>query len=721
MCASRLNGKQEGVFSPREPPNLRCPRNGQADEGLQPSVGAMVPLSAHALGKGAPVVPPARIPANMGRDAWRSVMTQALAGKPGRRFFVLAPVNFIKTQGPGPCSPGAAVAGIAACLAGAPLFALAQQAPSSVQAPVDAAAQQVAVTALRMPEALADTVADVTVLTRADIDQASGLTLTQLLARQPGLEGASTGGSGHTSKLFIRGLEARHTLLLVDGVRVGSATQGLPALDNLPLTLIDRIEIVRGPLSSLYGSAAAGGVVQVFTRRGRAGLAYTGEATAGSRGYAQGAAGLAWGGRGVDLALTLQHTGDRSFSATNPQVPYGSYDADRDGFGQDGGSARAGWQLNPDWRLDALALATRGDVHFDDGPGVDSHALLIDRVQSLKLSGRVAPGWRSGLSAARSTDAYVTEATASASTPLGATTTRDSQFSWDNAVDTPWGTVLGVLDAATQRVAKPGAAFAVARRDLRGAALALDGAARGLQWQASLRRDHNSQFGDPTTGALALGAVLTSQWRVGASYGTSFVAPSFNQLYYPGYGNPDLRPEHGRATEIEARWSAGADTLRASWSRSRIRGFITPGEDPVNVALARITGLSVDGTTHWRALTLRGAVDHLDPRSQTLAGGASTQLPQRARNAVKLDATWAWDGADAGAAWQAWSHRYNDVANSVRLGGYATLDLFAQRRVARDWTLGARLNNATGRVYATTYGYNQPGREFFATLRYAPR
>jgi vitamin B12 transporter len=646
----------------------------------------------------------------------RPAVTHAPAGKPERRFFRLIPVKPSKTQGHRPCSPGAFAAGLSACLAGLPGLALAQQG----EAP--AAAQVVPVTALRTPAALSETIADVTLLTRADLDQASGLTLTQLLARQPGLQSAGNGGLGQTSKLFIRGLEARHTLLLIDGVRVGSATLGLPSLDNLPLTLIDHIEIVRGPLSSLYGSAAAGGVVQVFTRRAGAGLRLNGSATAGSLGYGQAAAGIDVGTRSLDLSATLQHTGDRGFSATNAAVAYGNHDPDRDGFQQDGASARAGWQLAPGWRLDALALGASGDVHFDDGPGADAHALLIDRVQSLRLSGQVSPAWRTGLSAARATDDYVTEASASATTALGATATRDRQFSWDNSVATPWGTALAVLDAETQQVSRPGAAFAVARRDIRGVALALDGAARGFQWQASLRQDHNSQFGHPATGALALGYALTPEWRVGASYGTSFVAPSFNQLYYPGYGNPALQPEHGASTELSARWTAGADAFHASWYRSRIRGFITAGEDPVNVAVARIEGLSLDGTTHWRTLTLQAALDHLDPRSQALAGSsASTQLPQRARNAARLNASWALEPATLGASWSAWSHRYNDVANTTRLGGYATLDLFAERRLAPEWSLGARMNNATGRVYSTAYGYNQPGREVFLTLRYAQR
>ena len=134
-----------------------------------------------------------------------------------------------------------------------------------------AQSETVVVTATRTPLRISDAVAEVTVLDRAALDRAEGRTLVELLAQQPGLQTSGNGGLGKTSSVFIRGLEARHTLLLVDGVRVYSATVGTPSLDNLPLEAIERIEIVRGPMSSLYGNGAMGGVIQVFTCAARAG------------------------------------------------------------------------------------------------------------------------------------------------------------------------------------------------------------------------------------------------------------------------------------------------------------------------------------------------------------------------------------------------------------------------------------------------------------------
>lgn len=142
--------------------------------------------------------------------------------------------------------------------------------------------EPVTVTATRVPTPVSALVAEITVLDRAAIERAEGRTLAELLAQQPGLQLSSNGGLGKTSSLFIRGLEARHTLLLVDGVPLSSSTVGTASLDNLPLESIERIEIVRGPLSSVYGNGAMGGVIQIFTRRGQPGLTGQGKLSLGS-------------------------------------------------------------------------------------------------------------------------------------------------------------------------------------------------------------------------------------------------------------------------------------------------------------------------------------------------------------------------------------------------------------------------------------------------------
>ena len=585
-----------------------------------------------------------------------------------------------------------------------------------------AAQDQVVVTATRVPERASALLAEVSVIDRATLDRSAGRTLVEVLSQLPGLQFSSNGGLGKSASVFIRGLEARHTLLLLDGVRIGSATLGTPSLDNLPLDTVERIEVVRGPMSALYGSDAVGGVIQIFTARGKPGLQPVVRVTAGSDRYGQMAAGVGFGQGGFDANLQVQHTETQGFSATNTQAQFGSYNPDRDGFRQDGGSLRLGWQFAPDWRVEALVLESNGRSAYDDGPGADAQAGLHNQVRLVQLSGRPVAAWHSQLSLSRATDAYNTLASASAFATLGSIETQQTQLSWENRVNTPLGTALVLAERLAQQVNRPGAPFTVSERTVNSLALGLNGQSAGHAWQAALRRDQNSQFGSQSTGALGYAYQLAPAWRAGLSYGTSFVAPSFNQLYFPGFGNALLQPETGRQAEAQLRWTAGDHSVRTTVYENRIRGYISSGPAPTNIPRTRIPGVTVAYEGQFAALKLGASLDHLNPRNDT-TGSANFDklLPRRAQNMAKAQADWTAGAWVLGASLAAYSQRFDNPANTLRLAGYTTLDVRADWAVAPDWTLGARINNLANRVYETAYGYNQPLRQGFLTLRYQPR
>ncbi|MBC7939620.1 MAG: TonB-dependent receptor [Chitinophagaceae bacterium] len=593
--------------------------------------------------------------------------------------------------------------------------ALAWAAPSFGQ-------QQVTVTAARTPLRVSEVVADVTVLDRSAIERAEGRTLVELLSQQAGLQFSSNGGLGKASSLYIRGLESRHTLLLVDGVRIFSATLGTPSLDNLPLEAIERIEIVRGPMSSLYGNGAMGGVVQVFTRRGGDGFSGNAKLAVGSQSHRQAAGGASFGGAGFDVAAQVQHTDTQGFSASNPRAPFGNHNPDRDGFRQTTGSLRLGWQAAADWRVEGLALQSTGTTAIDDGPGADARAGLENRALALSLNGRVDARWRTRLSLSEGTDIYDTLASASAFASLGAIKSRSRQLGWENSITTPLGSLLTVLERLTETVSRPGAPFAVSERDIDSAALGLSGSAAGHAWQASARHDRNSQFGSVNTGALGYAHGLTPNWRVGASYGTSHTLPSFNQLYFPNFGSPTLLPEEGRHGEVFGQFTQGDHLLRAAYYQHRYRGFITSGPQPVNLPRVEIDGVTVSYEGRVGPLALTAALDHTDPRNRT-NGNANfgKLLPRRAQDALRLGADWQSGAWSAGATLAGFSDRFDDSANTTRVGGYGLLDLRAEWALQRDLRLGLKLNNLADKTYETVYGYNQPGREAFLILRYAVR
>ncbi|MEY8876710.1 MAG: TonB-dependent receptor [Leptothrix sp. (in: b-proteobacteria)] len=579
----------------------------------------------------------------------------------------------------------------------------------------------VVITATRTPLRVDQSVAEVTVIERADLERATGRTISEILSQHAGIQFTANGGLGKTSSIFLRGLEARHTLLLVDGVRYGSATVGEPNLDNLPLGEIERIEIVRGPLSGLYGSDAVGGVIQVFTRQPTEGTRLNGSATLGSKGYGQGNAGISFADGLWSGALQLQHTENRGFSVTNERVQFGNFNPDDDGFRQNAGSLNLGLKLPEDWQLKLHLLDSKSTTALDDGLGADAKAALHTQVAALEASGRVTGNWRTLVRVARSEDDYNTLSTASFY-DLGTIATVQQQLSWENTVPTPVGMLLVLGEHLKQKVAKPVSNYEITQRTVNSAALGLNGEAGVHTWQASLRRDSNSQYGQQTNGSLGYGLQVAPDWRLTAAAGTSFTAPSFNQLYWPQFSNPLLQPEEGRHAELGLRYSAGVHQVRMAVFGNRIRGYITSGANPTNLPYATSNGVSLAYDGQVGAAKLGASVEHVDPRNaDKSSANYGKQLIRRAKDSAKLSADWDLGRWSAGTAVQAYSERYDDTANALRLGGFATADVHAQWQFERDWALQARLNNLADKRYETALGYNQPGRELYVTLRYSPR
>lgn len=572
--------------------------------------------------------------------------------------------------------------------------------------------KETVVTATRTPTRADELVSDVAVIDRKAIEASTARTLAELLARNGGLQMSANGGRGKQSSVFIRGTENRHTILLVDGVRVGSATAGIPSWDSIPVEMIERIEILKGPASALYGSDGVGGVVQIFTRKGVAGFHPYASVTIGSDEHRTAQAGFTGGQGGLRYALGAQRTREEGFSATNARVPFGNFNADIDPFRQDSINASISQELGRGWSLDASVLHSDGVSWYDDGPGRDARAAIRTLAAHAGIKGRPTAQWQTSLRVAQGND---TSNTIVANFP-GAFKTEQREWTWQNDIDTPVGVVLAGLERRRQEVSAT-TAYAVTERTIDAAFLGLNGNAGAHAWQANVRRDRNSQFGGATTGFGGYGYRITPAWRVSASHGTSFVAPSFNQLYFPGFGNPALQPERGRNTDVALTWSAAGQEAKLVRFDNKIRGFMTNTTLPQNIPRARIDGWTLGYTGSFGQLGLRGSVDLLDPRNE-LNG---RQLPRRAKRQASVGADWTQGAWRYGASLLAVGERFDDAANVNRLGGYATVDVYADWQLATDWSLQAKVNNLADRRYETAMGYNQSGRSFYLTLRWQPK
>ncbi len=569
------------------------------------------------------------------------------------------------------------------------------------------------VTATRSPTRSDALVSDVVVIDRAAIEAASARTLPELLARQAGLQFSANGGLGKNSGVFIRGTEARHTVLLIDGVRYGSATAGAPSWDNIPLELIERIEVLKGPASALYGSEGVGGVVQVFTRKGVQGFKPFAAVSLGKESR-RALSGGATGGQGnLTYAVSAQVLRETGFSATNAQAAFGNFNPDRDGFKQDAVNASVSWQFVPDWRLDAGALYADGTVQIDDGPGRDARTAVRTQTLFAGIKGRPLKDWQTELRVAQGAD--TSNAIVSAFLP-GDFKTSQTEIAWTNQIDTPVGLALVGLENRKQQVSGS-TNYDVKERSINAVFAGLNGSTGMHSWQVNLRRDRNSQFGGSSTGFAGYGLAFAPGWRAHVSHGTSFVAPSFNQLYFPRFGNPLLQPEKGRNTDLGLAWNTQGHEVKLVRYENKIRGYITNTTLAANIPQSRIKGYTLSYAAQLDRLTVNTSLDALNPRNE-LNG---RQLPRRARNQAVVNVNYDFGGWNGGASLLQVGQRFEDTANTQRLPGYATLDLHASYPLAADWTLQAALNNVTNKQYETARGYNQPGRSLFVTLRWQPK
>ena len=557
-----------------------------------------------------------------------------------------------------------------------------------------------------------EALASVTVLTRDDIQASQAPDLIDLLSRQVGIDIARTGGPGQASTVFMRGSNSSHTLVLVDGIRVNAATQGIIDFAHLPLAQIERIEIVRGPRAALWGSDAIGGVIHIFTRDPSQAFF---EAHAGS--YRR--AGVS-GGLGVErgdsrLGIAAGNEELRGFSATNAGA-FG-HDPDTDGYHNRNLSLR-GQTLLGSQRLSFSGLLTDAEIEFDQG-----RTSALNRVFGVSLGGKLSPRWKHTLTVGHSSEDL---ATAVYFSRFGSTR---SSLDWLNtlALDADntlniglnWSRETGYSDdgfAGFDRVRRNSALFASWRGHV-GAHLL----------EASVRRDHNSQFTGASTGNLAWGWQATDALRLRASWGQGFRAPNFNELYYPGFnigdgmilfaGNAELQPERSASAELGLDWQiTGTQKVGLSAYRTRIRQLIAfDGAlfQAININRAAIDGVELEYHAARGALSLDGNASWLDARDAE----SGQPLLRRPDRKLQLSAGYRLDN-QALLAVDVSAYSARPDFGGVRLPGYGRVDVRASAPLVSGWTIEARLENLLDRDYELVDGYNTPGRSGLLNLRW---
>lgn len=611
--------------------------------------------------------------------------------------------------------------------------ALLSPAPALAQDDAATELDQVLVTATRTEVALADSLFPAQVIDRDEIERSQARSLPALLRGRAGIDIGNSGGMGKLGTVFVRGTEADHVLVLVDGIRIGSATAGLAAFQDIPVDQIERIEIVRGPRSSLYGSEAIGGVIQIFTRRDQGAFAPRMRVGIGSHGLREASAGIGGGGArgwfGVDAAW--QRTDGINAcrgTASAPGAPFGAGcfvdEPDRDGYRNASLNLRGGLHIAQTVKLEGNALRADSFNEFDGNIYGGNEADNVQQVLGGKLlwtpSERVTLTAQAGRAYDESDNTYNDHA--GTLTPVGHFDTRrdtasvqlDSSIAQDQLLTLGIDWQNDIVDSGTD--------YAVTERDNIGMFAEYQGRFGTQRLQAGLRRDDNEQFGRHDTGSLGWGLRFGDGFGLNASYATGFKAPSFNDLYYPFFGNPDLRPEKSKSLNLGLarhaqrwRWTLNAYETRIDDLISYDSSIFLPN----NIDKARIRGVEFTVDTTLAGWDLSAQLSHTDPRNRSGGGNDDKLLARRAQDTGRIDLDRAFGAWRIGATVNGSGHRYDDAANTDRLGGHATLDLRLSYALGTDWTLDARVTNVFDRDYETVAWYNQPGREYGLSLRWA--
>lgn len=586
----------------------------------------------------------------------------------------------------------------------------------------------VVVTAARIPQTRESVIADVTVIAAEDIERGGQSTLVELLQQQPGVEITNSGGAGTASGIFLRGTNTNHVVVVIDGVRIHSATAGTATFENLPIQLIDRIEILRGPASSLYGPDAIGGVIQIFTKKGVDGFKPFANLGYGSYDTKIGNAGVRGKVGDTSYALNIAASDIGGFSALDAN---NSALNDNDGYRNFSTSANLSHTIVPGHELGVQFFNSNGTTRFDNRfnatPAFSSRARLEQQSIAVFSNNQLTSFWLSKLRIAESRDDSKTfDETSLAQGDIF--NTRQTQINWQNDFTLPVGTLTLMYDRLQDKV-DSNTNFDKVKRNNEGYVASYLAILGSHSLHASLREDHNSQFGNYVTGGLGYGYTLNKHWRATASYGNAFKSPTFNDLYYPGFNNPNLRPEKSDNIEASIKYQNSGFHASATVFENRIRdliGFDLTTFTIDNINKARIQGLSLTAGQQWGSFDIAGNVDFQSPRN--LAN--DNLLVRRANRNGRLNLGYTWQDWRFGAEIVSASKRYNDAANDFSMGGYTILNLVSQYKINPDWSLQARANNVFDKQYnialdgnpATTgFAYNTPGANLFINIRYEPQ
>jgi len=569
---------------------------------------------------------------------------------------------------------------------------------------------EIIVTATRTAQSVDDTMAAVTVITREEIDASMATTLPELLSGYPGIDFAIAGGTGKDTQLFIRGTNDGHSLILIDGVQVGSATTGDSNIQHIPLEQVERIEIVRGTRSSLYGSEAIGGVIHIFTRPGSETLKLYANLEAGSAAHRNLSAGLSnkQGSTRYQLSLSKLET-DGIHARADKNL-------DLDGYVSDSMSLGTDTRISNSARLQLNLLQTEGRNWYDGTTASkDYYTDFVQNTLSANYQHAISDNWNSKLSLGQhktNKDAFTDDVEGSKYV-----TSRRS-VNWQNDIAISDASLLTVgLDTKVEDItSKSTDSYPTKQRDVTGVFIQEQFQTSLIDINASIRSDQYSDFGTHSTGSLTMGKALNSALRGFVSYGTAFKAPTMNQLF-SSVGNQDLKPEEASSTELGLNHRSGTSKTELSLYQTDIKNLIEYDSGPktyIQTEQANIQGMEFGYSNKLGQWGLGLSASLINPRNSA----TQTILRRRAQASYKLDLSRQFSRTSVSISLLHQGERYDDADNTTLLEAYSLINLRGSFRISRNMALHARIDNLTDQQYQIRSDYYTQGTSGYLGINY---
>lgn len=590
---------------------------------------------------------------------------------------------------------------------------------------------EIVVTATRNPQLLSSTMPHTTVIDRDDIERSQASDLVTLLQREAGLQRTQNGGVGTVSSIFLRGAPSLQTLVLVDGVPLNKQdASGAVSLEHVMLDNVERVEIVRGNVSAIYGSGAIGGVIQIFTREGTRepsaslGMELGPNETAKLSAQASGRVGDTAISAGVSRYLT------EGFSSVDAAQRLGA-NPDNDAYQNTSVNLSLSHQLAAQHRIGMRYMHSSGDTDYDNafGASTDLQSSSARLQQASLFADNTWGDWRSRVTLSEQSDRSTTRDDGF----YGSTDqyrTRATVLNWVNnlVVGEDW-LLTGGLERQWQRVDTASTSPYANPYDVKRDATALFGGVEGPAGpgtvQFNLRHDKVGEL-SKSTGFLGYSLPLGEAFKLIASASTAFNAPPLGYLYAPSYGNPDLKPEEARSREIGLQYTRGAHLLRTTWFDTKVRNqleYDTNLSRFENIGQTRNRGLELSYQGRVGETGLRASLTLQDPENDI----TGETLLRRAKSFWSLGVSQPVAGvlvdADLRHSGRR-SDRYTDTSTyatvDTTLAAYTVLDLAASYKLRKDLELRARIDNVTDRDYQTVYSYNQQPRSVYVGVTWRP-